>query len=374
LTRNETVASAVHSAAQHPAAQHPGEPHPAAGAPQAGHDIPRASAGPLCEAYDAALLDLDGVVYLGGKAIPGAASALRDAARQGMRLAFVTNNASRSPSAIAAQLTSLGVTATASDVVTSAQAAARLLAQRLPAGSAVLVAGGIGLRIALRERHLRPVSTAAEHPLAVVQGYAPDISYGILAEAALAIRAGAWYVASNADATLPTTRGPQPGNGSLIQVLVTATGQEPVVAGKPEPPLHAEAVQRTGAAHPLVVGDRLDTDIEGAVRGHADSLLVLTGVSRPADAILAPPQRRPTYLARDLAGLLTAHPAVTPGDDGFRCGGWTARLDADGGKLELSGSGDPVDALRALCGAAWSAGMVTPEMAASAVERLDLPS
>jgi HAD superfamily hydrolase (TIGR01450 family) len=359
LIRNEMAAPTQHSAASAAGTQ-PG--------------LPRGSADPLAKVYDAALLDLDGVVYLGGKAIPGAAKALGEAARTGMRLAFVTNNASRSPSAIAAQLTSLGVQARASDVVTSAQAAARLLAERLPAGAAVLVVGGMGLRIALRERHLRPVSTAAEHPLAVVQGYAADISYGLLAEAALAIRAGAWFVASNADVTLPTPRGPQPGNGSLIQVLVTATGQKPVVAGKPELPLHAEAVERTGATRPLVVGDRLDTDIEGAVRGNADSLLVLTGISHPVDAVFAPPERRPTYLARDLDGLLTGHPEVTPGDGGFQCGGYTARLDSEAGKLDLSGSGDPMDGLRALCGAAWSGGKVTAEMAARAVQGLDLPS
>ena len=82
---------------------------------------------------------------------------------------------------------------------------------------------------------------------------------------------------------------------------------------------------RTGARRPLVVGDRLDTDIEGAVRVGADSLLVLTGVTRPADAVLAPPQQRPTYLAPDLAGLLEPHPAVTGPGTGFRCGGWRAR-------------------------------------------------
>jgi glycerol 3-phosphatase-2 len=344
------------------------------GAARARQDRPRASADPLAAVYDVALLDLDGVVYLGGSAIPGAAEALGRAGRLGMRLAFVTNNASRSPSAIAAQLTGLGVPATAADVVTSAQAAARLIAERLPAGSPVLVVGGMGLRLALRERQLRPVSTAAEHPLAVVQGYAHDISYGLLAEGGMAVRDGAWFVASNSDATLPSPRGPQPGNGSLIQVIEHATGRAPVVAGKPEPPLHAESVRRTGAKHPLVVGDRLDTDIEGAVRGHADSLLVFTGVSHPADAVLAPAGQRPTYLAPDLDGLTTPHPAVTPGDGGFRCGGWTARLDAGAGKLELSGGGDPMDGLRALCGAAWSGGEVTAEMADHALQGLDLPS
>ena len=269
------------------------------------------------------MLDLDGVVYLGGSPIPGAADALADAARRGMKRAYVTNNASRTPHAIAAQLREMGVHATATDVVTSAQAAARVLADKLPAGSAVLVVGGMGLRLAIRDRGLRPVTSAAERPAAVVQGYSHDISYGLLAEAALALKAGAFYVASNADATLPTTRGPQPGNGSLAQVLIHATGSIPVVAGKPEPPLHAESVERVGAVRPLVVGDRLDTDIEGAVRGGADSLLVLTGVTEPAEVLLAPARRRPAYIAADLGGLNTAHPEVGLRDGAFVCGGWT---------------------------------------------------
>jgi len=315
---------------------------------------PRGCRQRLSEHYDAALLDLDGVVYLGGTPIAGAADALDDAAKEGMRLAFVTNNASRTPSAIAAQLRGMGIAATATDVVTSAQAAAHLIADRFPAGSPVLVVGGMGLRLAVRDRGLRPVSVAAEHPVAVVQGYARDISYGLLAEGALAIRAGAWYVASNADATLPTTRGLQPGNGSLLQVLVTATGQQPVVAGKPEPPLHAESVERVGARRPLVVGDRLDTDIEGAIKGGADSLLVLTGVTSPADLLLAPPDRRPTYVAADLGGLNAGQPEVTRSGDEFSCGGWTATAGADGRPM-ASGSGDRVDGLRALCAAAWLA-------------------
>jgi len=361
----------------------------AAGADAVGPHAPGLTGcpGPLSEHYDAALLDLDGVVYLGGTAIPGASDALADAAKRGMKLAYVTNNASRSPNAIAAQLTGMGVAATAADIVTSAQAAAHVLADRLPAGAPVLVVGGTGLRLALRERGLRPVTTAADRPLAVVQGYSPGIGYGLLAEAAIALNAGALFVASNADATLPTPRGPQPGNGSLVQVLVHATGREPIVAGKPEPPLHAESVERVGAKRPLVVGDRLDTDIEGAVRGGADSLLVLTGVSRPADVLLAGPRRRPSYLAADLSGLNSSHPQITTnraGFDGaganggessasaFSCGGWTAvvtgRASAAGGRaagkaagdgdgwLTVSGSGAWLDGLRALCAAAWSAG------------------
>jgi len=314
---------------------------------------PRGCKARLSEHYDAALLDLDGVVYLGGSPISGAADALSVAVSRGMRLAFVTNNASRTPHAIAAQLTGMGITATATDIVTSAQAAAHLIADRFPAGSRVLVSGGIGLRLAVRERGLRPVSTAAEGPVAVVQGFAPDIGYGLLAEAALAIQAGAWFVASNADETLPTARGPAPGNGSLVQLLITATGAHPVVAGKPEPPLHRESVERVGAKRPLVVGDRLDTDIEGAVRGATDSLLVFTGVTRPADVLLAPSTCRPTYLAADLSGLNASHPDVTRSAAGFSCGGWTAAVGGDSW-LTVSGSGDKLDGLRALCAAAWS--------------------
>jgi glycerol-1-phosphatase len=335
-------------------------------------NLPRASERPLCEAYDVALLDLDGVVYLGRAAVPGAPDALAEARRRSMRLAFVTNNASRSPSAIVAELTSLGVPADPAEVVTSAQAAAHLIADRVPPGSAVLVVGGIGLRLALRDRGLRPVSTAADKPAAVVQGYGPGIDYGLLAEGALAVRAGALYVASNVDPTLPTGRGQQPGNGSLVQVIVTATGTKPVVAGKPEPPLHAETVARTGAKRPLVVGDRLDTDIEGAVRVGADSMLVLTGVSGPADAVLAPPDRRPAYLAHDVSGLLEPHPEVTAAGEEFRCGGWTARRHA--GRLEISGGREPIDGLRALCAAAWSAGEVAADSVTSAVGRLGFPA
>jgi glycerol-1-phosphatase len=328
----------------------------------------RGSAEPLDTAYDVALLDLDGTVYLSGTAIPGAAEALRKANAAGLRLAYVTNNAFRTPAAIAALLTSFGVPADPEDVVTSAQAAARMLAERLPAGAPVLVIGGNGLRMAVRERGLRPVSTAADRPLAVVEGYSPDVSYSILAEGGLAVAAGALFVASNGDLTLPSRHGRQPGNGSLIQVIATATGVRPLVAGKPEPPLHHESVLRTGAKRPLVVGDRLDTDIEGAQRVRADSLLVLTGVTGPADAILASPSQRPTYLAEDLAGLLEPHPDITSQDDAFGCGGWTARL--DGNRLELTGGGQRIDGLRASCAAAWAADGIAADSVRSAARRL----
>jgi ribonucleotide monophosphatase NagD (HAD superfamily) len=240
------------------------------------------------------------------------------------------------------------------DVVTSAQAAARLLAEKLPPKANVLVIGALALRLAVRERGLNPVSTAADNPQAVVQGYGPGIQYDVLAEGGLAVRNGALYVGTNADSTLPGRHGMQPGNGSLLQVITHATGVRPVIAGKPEPPLHRESVIRTAAKRPLVVGDRLDTDIEAAFRAECDSLLVLTGVSRPADAVTAATNQRPTYIAENLGGLLEPYPEVARDDDGYACGGWRASRDP-GGRLAIDGTGAAVDGLRALCAAAWAA-------------------
>jgi glycerol-1-phosphatase len=323
----------------------------------------------LHDDYDVALLDLDGVVYIGGTAVPGAPEALARATAAGMRLAYVTNNAFRTPAAVADLLTGMGVPAVPADVVTSAQAAARLIAGKFPVGTKVLVVGGTGLRLALRERGLVPVSTALERPEAVVQGYAPGIGYGAIAEGGLAVAAGALFVATNADSTLPGPRGAQPGNGSLIQAIAHATGVEPIVAGKPEPPLHHESVLRTGAKHPLVVGDRLDTDIEGAQGVGADSLLVLTGVTRPADLITAPPHQRPTYIGADLGALLESYIFPERRDLVFQCAGWTAGL--SGQSLTLSGSGDPVCGLRALCAAAWAS--PSPVTASDALRDLTFP-
>jgi glycerol 3-phosphatase-2 len=247
----------------------------------------------LIDAYDVALLDLDGVVYRGHHPIDNAAESLAKARAQGMRLAYVTNNASRTPGAVAELLTRLGIPTEAEDVVTTAPAAARLLAERLPAGAKVLVVGGTSLRHALYAQGLTPVSTAAERPAAVVQGFSPGLDYSLIAQGAQAVRDGALFVASNGDLTVPAPSGPpKPGNGSLLQVIRYATGVDPIVTGKPETPLHRESILRTGAERPLIVGDRLDTDIEGAHNGGADSLLVFTGVTDPLLAATAPTSRR----------------------------------------------------------------------------------
>lgn len=313
---------------------------------------PRGCDQALAAAYDVALLDLDGVVYLGEHAVPGAARAVDAAREAGARVTFVTNNASRPPAAIAAQLTGLGVSVTTEDIVTSAQAAARLVAERVPAHSPVLVVGGEGLRLAVEQHGLRPVGSADERPVAAVQGYAESVDYQQLVEATLAVRAGAFYVATNLDVTLPSPRGPLPGNGALVEAVRVATGVDPVAVGKPEPTLLEEARRRTGARRPLMVGDRLGTDIAGGVRSGMDTLLVLTGVSSAAELVSAPPEQRPTYVASDLGGLVAAHPQVSIGPDGWSCGGWTATV--DGGEVRLDGTGSRDDGLRAVCAAAWA--------------------
>ncbi|MFE6758538.1 HAD hydrolase-like protein [Streptomyces sp. NPDC057684] len=315
---------------------------------------PEGSRRALNEAYDTALLDLDGVVYAGGDAIAHAPESLAAARGAGMGLAYVTNNALRTPDAVAEHLTELGIPTDAADVITSAQAVARLISEQVPDGSRVLVIGGEGLRVALRERGLEPVDSADDEPVAVVQGYGgPDLAWGRFAEACYAIARGVPWFASNTDLTIPSARGIAPGNGAAVEVVRIATGAQPQVAGKPLPPMHRETILRTGAERPLVIGDRLDTDIEGAFNGEVDSLLVLTGVTDGAQLLAAPPQHRPTYVDVDLRGLLTGQPEVVARGDGFVCGGWVATAGDE--RLELEGDGEAIDGLRALCAAAWTA-------------------
>ena len=313
---------------------------------------------PLAGLYDVALLDLDGVVYVGPSAVQGAREHLLEARSLGMRLAYVTNNASRTPDVVAAHLRDLGMPAETTDVVTSAQAAARVVAEHVEVGSRVLVVGGTGLREALKERGMVPVSSVDDEPVAVAQGFSPDLAWSLLAEGAYALEQGLPWIASNTDLTIPTPRGRAPGNGTLVEVLRQATGRVPVVAGKPETPMHAEAVARTGSSRPLVVGDRLDTDIEGANRAGVASLLVFTGVTDEADVVLATDELRPAFIADDLAGLHHAHAATTRSGDVFRCGSAQARI--EDGSLRLT-RGSPgshrLDAVRAGCAAAWTYGV-----------------
>lgn len=306
---------------------------------------------PLAEIYDVALLDLDGVVYRGPDAVPGARDGIAAAREHGMRIAFVTNNSSRTPEAVASQLGGLGIEAHPDDVITSAQAAAALARARLGRGARVLVVGGDGLRTAVREAHLVAVESADDRPDAVLQGYSADLRYADLVEAALAVRGGALWIATNGDVTLPAPRGLLPGNGALVAAVAAATSATPLFAGKPELPLHEEAVRRTKAQRPLVVGDRLDTDLAGARAGGYPGLHVLTGVSSARDAVLAVPEQRPHLIGADLRALHAPHPEPVLEAGWWRCGTAAARVEA--GALELDGSG--IDLVRAACAAAWHA-------------------
>jgi len=249
--------------------------------------------------YDGLFVDLDGVVYRGRQAVPHAVESLRGFVG---RVLYVTNNASRTPEAVAAQLAGYGLPVGADDVVTSAQAAAAHLATLVGPGARILVTGGDGLVQAVTERGLRIVASAQEAD-AVVQGYSPDLAWRDLAEASYAVARGIPWVASNTDMSVPTARGIAPGNGTLVAAVAAATGRQPVVTGKPHRPIMELARSRARVKRPLVIGDRLDTDIAAARAAGMDSLLVLTGVSAWQDLLGLPADDLPTRVAPDLRVL-----------------------------------------------------------------------
>lgn len=309
---------------------------------------------PLCAAHDLVMLDLDGVVYVGADAVDGAAQALEASVSRGARIAYLTNNAARPAAEVAQHLRDLGMPVhDDGEVVTSAQAVARVMAADLPAGSRVLVVGGPGLREPLEAAGLVCVDSADDDPAAVVQGFHRDLGWRDLAEAAYAVGAGLPYYASNLDLSIPTPRGTAPGNGTLVRAVVHATGREPVVAGKPERPLFDETLRRTGAERPLMVGDRVDTDIDGATRIGIPALAVLTGVSDLPELASLEPDRRPGYVAADLRGLTDVHPEVVVDAERAVCAGSVAERRDD---VVVLTSGEPLAtaSVRAVLALAWS--------------------
>ena len=235
-------------------------------------------------------------------------------------------------------------------MVTSAQAAARLLAEEHGTGAKILLLGGEGLRVALREAGLEPV----DDPLgakAVVSGYGPDVRWRDIMRVSTLVRDGLPYVASNADMTIPTPYGLAPGHGVLVQTISCFAGVQATVAGKPERPLMEETVRRVGGARPLMVGDRLDTDIAGAHAIDVPSLLVLTGVSWLEDLAVATSELRPSYISPTLEGLFAPHPVPTETQSGAELNGWTAAV-ADG-RLQVRGEGEDADWWRVVATACW---------------------
>lgn len=313
--------------------------------------------------YDAVLFDLDGVIYRGPTPVPFAVDSIKRLSQAGVPVVYVTNNASRTPQQVADHLVELGIDTTGGQIRTAAQAAAAYIAQHYP-GETVLLVGGEGLATELDLLDIPVVHRAEDDPTVVVQGFSPDLAWPQLAEAAYAIGTGASYVASNLDATLPTQYGMAPGNGSLVAAVVHATGVHPVATGKPSAEIFHQAAEQAGATNPLVVGDRLDTDIAGAHAAGYDSLHVLTGVDQIAQVLTAPVAQRPTHLALDLRELAAPRAEVSRDGHWWVVGNACARV-CDG-EIEIAavspssengrtGQSITLDQYRALVAAGWEA-------------------
>ena len=312
----------------------------------------------LCKDYDAALIDLDGVVYISENAVDYAVESLTSAVGTGLRCAFVTNNAGRSAPLVATHLRSFGLDVHDADVMTSAMAAADLLATHVEVGLAVAVVGGPGVTWALVAAGFRPVAPNDPTAVAVLMGYGPQISWQDLAHACVAIRAGALFVATNTDRTFPTSEGLAPGNGVFVQAVEEATSITALVAGKPSPVIFRSAAQRLNAQRALVIGDRLNTDIAGANNAGFDSLLVLSGVTSAREVVLAIPAERPTMIENDLRCLAeNAHPiqAIQPVDHVWDWAGWRARVVGAQVVVEaVDPSAQPIGSVQVAAAAAWA--------------------
>ncbi len=313
----------------------------------------------LVDAYDAALFDLDGVIYLGPVVIDGVPETLTELRSTGVHIGFVTNNAARTPATVAAHLEELGITATTADVVNSTQATVRMLQGDLPAGTRILVVGTDALADQLRDGGFEPVHSLEDDPEAVVQGYHPALDWHQLERGALAIQHGAHWYATNPDMTRPTERGILPGCGAQVGVIRACVNVDPKVAGKPFRPLLDETVLRLDAEHPVFVGDRLDTDIMGANAVGMESLFVFTGAHGKQDLLDAEPVGRPTHIGWDVAALLAPPRTVeVDEDERIRCGEQAVQL--SGGEATLlthpANAEDQLDALRALLFAVWELG------------------
>ncbi|GAA4264390.1 HAD hydrolase-like protein [Frondihabitans peucedani] len=313
------------------------------------------------DGVDVILADLDGVVYTGRNAIPHAVESLNAAAAT-RRIGYITNNASRTAETVAAQLSGFGLSVTGDDVVTSPQAAVRLLATVVDAGSTVLVVGGEGLTSVVEAAGFRVTRSADDHPAAVIQGFAPEVAWTDLAEASFALAADIPWIATNQDWTIPQERGIAPGNGTLVSAVHTAVGRLPLVAGKPEKAIFDAALEQFGASSPLFIGDRLDTDIIGANKAGIPSVLVLTGIDQAKQVLAAPEGSRPDFILGDLRGLDEVYPATVESQDArgariFTVGDAAVSLHGNVVKVVEEGS-SRVDLLRAGAAAVWGSGLM----------------
>jgi HAD superfamily hydrolase (TIGR01450 family) len=308
---------------------------------------------------DVVFADLDGVVYTGENSIRYAVEALNGASAH-HRVAYITNNASRTTEHVAAHLRELGLTVVADDVVSSPQAAVTILKTLIPAKSTVLVIGGEGLITEVEGAGFRVTDSANDSPAAVIQGFAPTVGWTHLAEASFALHTGIPWVATNTDWTIPVARGIAPGNGTLVSAVHLAVGRLPVFAGKPERAIFDFARDKFGADNPLVIGDRLDTDILGANRAGMRSALVLTGIDGRKQAIAAAEEQQPTYILRDLRELTTDYPESIVTEKGdtttVTVGNSSVTMTANVVRVKRKGS-DPLNLLRAGCTAIYRSGL-----------------
>ncbi len=264
---------------------------------------------PLIDPYDLVALDLDGVLYRGDRAIEGAAKAVDSIRGAGKRLVFLTNNSARTPDRIAARLAAMRFDVRKEEVVTSALATATMLAAEGASGSSAFVIGEEGVRTALVNAGIDVIDGEPSRTDLVVVGWDRSADYAKLRRASLLVERGARLVATNGDRSFPAEDGLWPGAGALLAVITTTTGAEATVVGKPATPMFDAARVTAGAELPLMVGDRLDTDIAGAARAEWDSVLVLTGVSKPRNLPEAPDL--PTFVVRDAGDLLRSTVRVT---------------------------------------------------------------
>ena len=298
--------------------------------------------------YDTLLCDLDGVIYEGTDAIGDAVESINTFMASGLPVGYVTNNSSRKPETIAAQLASFGIQTDPENIIGSAKTGVEILATLIPAGAKVLVVGGEGLRSRVVEAGFQLVKSSDDKPAGVIQGFDPSVAWTDLAEAAYSITNGAKWVATNQDWTIPREKGIAPGNGTLVSAVHTAVGQLPIVAGKPEVAIYKTATDHFGSKQPIFVGDRIDTDIRGANRAGIPSVLVMTGISTRKEVLGVKKEDQPTFIIGTMAELLAEYDEPKKTKRGYSCKG--AEVELLGNKILVT-QGDPksMGALRAAC-------------------------
>jgi len=254
---------------------------------------------------EAVIMDMDGVLWTGDVALPGMAACFAWLWARGLPFALATNNSGKSPATYVEKLAKLGVPGVLDgQIVTSGTATVGYMQAHYPPGSPIHILGGDGLRQVMAAAGFTLVEDGVR---AVVVGLDPQLTYDKLKRAALLIRGGADFVATNQDMTIPSPDGLAPGAGSLVAALRATTEREPLVTiGKPGAPMFEAALRVVGTApqHTLMIGDRLNTDIEGAARLGLKTALVLTGVSTRAEAEVA--NTPPDGVFDDLPALMAA--------------------------------------------------------------------